>query len=115
MARFIYGLLHHEPCDPARRNWDFESKGPMSGANIALAWIVFKRDRLLFEKEFPTLRIVGLELDMPFIYLLSGGVTRKSLFPFQIYDFWRGIELRLRRWINRCVRFAQITIIKRCE
>ena len=114
-SRLIYGLLHHEPCEPARRDWEFESNGPMSGANIALPWIAFKRDRLLFEKEFPKLRIVGLELDMPFIYLLSGGVSRKSLFPFKNYGFWRGFELRLRRWINCCAMFAQITIIKRCE
>jgi SAM-dependent methyltransferase len=56
-SRFIYGHLHHEPFDTASEYWGFPAAGPLSGANGALPWIVFHRDRARFEKEFPSLEI----------------------------------------------------------
>jgi SAM-dependent methyltransferase len=54
--------LHHEPCDPGAASWGFASSGPLSGANGALAWIVFERDRALFERRFPELRLLDTAL-----------------------------------------------------
>ena len=53
-GRFIYQNFHHEAFDP-KAEWAFESQGPLSTANGALPWIVFHRDREVFEKEFPKL------------------------------------------------------------
>src|SRR5689334_3034790 len=52
----ILRYLHNEPYDPETKAWTFESSGPGSGANGALAWLVFRRDQHLFESRFPRLR-----------------------------------------------------------
>ena len=50
-GRIIYGNLHHEPFDP-KGNWTIPSTGTLSGANIALPWIVFERDKTEFKKSY---------------------------------------------------------------
>jgi SAM-dependent methyltransferase len=52
-SKIIYGKLHHEPFQPEAVSWQFASTGPLSGANSALPWILFSRDRRKFEDEFP--------------------------------------------------------------
>ncbi len=79
-ARMIYQRCHHEPFDPSR-GWAFESSGPLSGANGALPWIVFVRDRARFGAEFPALHVARVECHTPFRYLLSGGVSMRQLVP----------------------------------
>ena len=49
--------LHHEPFDPESRDWSLVGHGALSSANGALPWIIFERDRELFEKEFPDSRL----------------------------------------------------------
>ena len=56
-SRPVYAHLHHEPFDPDARDWTFPETGPLSGANGALPWIIFQRDRNQFEVEFPKLRV----------------------------------------------------------
>src|SRR5262245_49503778 len=51
-SRLIYTHLHHEPFHPEASTWEFSSTGPLSGANGALPWILFERDREIFEREF---------------------------------------------------------------
>jgi len=47
-SRLIYTHFHHEPFHPDAQQWSFDTTGPLSGANGALPWIVFWRDRALF-------------------------------------------------------------------
>ena len=47
-GRFIYQNFHHEPFEPAA-GWKLDGTGPLSCANGALPYIVFKRDRQRFE------------------------------------------------------------------
>ena len=47
----VLRYLHHEPFCPSAKDWRFESTGPLSGANGALAWIVFMRDRGKFVQD----------------------------------------------------------------
>lgn len=91
-SRSIYRQFHHEPFDPNAEKWEFPAEGPLSGANGALPWIVFARDRPLFEREFPQLRIRCVRPMMPFAYVMSGGVAMRSLMPGFTYRFWRGLE-----------------------
>ena len=58
-----------------------ESAGAMSAANDALPWIIFFRDRARFELEFPELEIIRTEPHTVLLYLLSGGVSMRSLVP----------------------------------
>ena len=84
-SRFIYQNFHHENFDPLAREWTFMTSGPLSGANGALPWIIFKRDKNMFRDKFKLLQIESLKLHTPFIYLISGGLTFKSLLPGWMY------------------------------
>ena len=50
-AKWVYQNLHHEPFDP-NAGWTLPASGPLSGANGALPWILFERDRKKFEQHF---------------------------------------------------------------
>lgn len=91
-SRIIYTRLHHEPFDPKEPDWAFPLTGPLSGANGALPWIVFERDRLTFESEFPELEIRTIRSFMPFRYLVSGGISLRQLMPSGTFRFWRMLE-----------------------
>jgi len=57
----------------------------------------------VFEKEFPSLKIVGIREDTPFAYLLSRGVTLCQLLPSFTYDLVKVVEAALyplNRWLG---------------
>ncbi|MDI6751408.1 MAG: methyltransferase domain-containing protein [bacterium] len=90
-ARFIYQNFHHEEFYP-EGEWGFEGNRPLSDANGAIPWIIFCRDRERFEKEFPNLKITHLSFLIPFRYLLSGGLSTRSLVPSFLYEAVKQIE-----------------------
>jgi SAM-dependent methyltransferase len=98
-SRWVYQRLHSEPFEP-EAGWTIPDTGPLSGANGALPWILFERDRERFRTEFPEWRIDSIELLMPFSYLLSGGVSMRALLPGWAYRPIRWIESKSnqRRW-----------------
>jgi SAM-dependent methyltransferase len=86
---FVSSLLHRhlhsdEHFDPEAPGWrTAEIGGPLSGANQAMAYIVFQRDLARFEDtHVAQLEIVhrGYELNA-LRYLLSGGVNFRQIFP----------------------------------
>ncbi len=79
-GKFIYSNFHHEPFQ-TQSNWEINDSRPLSAANGALPWIIFERDRLIFESEFPNFSIEKIEFHTPFRYLLSGGVSMKQIVP----------------------------------
>jgi SAM-dependent methyltransferase len=107
---FVYRNLHPEPFDPEAAHWEFPSQGPLSGANAALPWIVFARDRDRFREEFPLLAPAGIELLMPFRYLVSGGLTLRSLQPGWTFPAWRSLERVLRPCWPKIAMFARIVL-----
>lgn len=111
-STIIYSKLHHEPFNPQEKSWSFPSSGPLSGANIALPWIVFERDRERFERDYPQWKIRKISLGMPFRYLLSGGISTVSLMPGFTYNFWRKMESLLYPWIHKWAMFALIVLEK---
>jgi SAM-dependent methyltransferase len=111
-SRFVYRRLHHEPFDPAAPDWRIGAGGPLSAANGALPWILFSRDRAEFEREFPTWRLTSISVTMPFRYLLSGGVSLRSLAPAWTFGLWRGVERALDPWMDRLGLFAQIVLTR---
>jgi len=98
-SQWIYTRLHSEPFIPSA-GWDIPQSGPLSGANGALPWIVFERDHKIFEENYPNWQVVNVELMMPFCYLVSGGVSCRSLIPGWTYNFIRRLEQQLdqKRW-----------------
>jgi hypothetical protein len=109
-SRFVYTHLHHEPFQPESPVWEFPSSGPLSGANGALPWIVFARDRRRFEAEFPQWQIEHVRPMMPFRYLLSGGVSLRPLTPAWSFGLWSAAESVLGPWERSLAMFAQITL-----
>jgi SAM-dependent methyltransferase len=110
-SRFIYKNFHHEAFDTQAPEWccrgqtkwelkprkagTLQKSGRLSGANGALAWIIFWRDRKIFESEFPSLRIVRMHNHTPLCYLLSGGLTLRQLVPSFSYPAVKAIEYTL--------------------
>jgi hypothetical protein len=111
-SRFVFGKLHHEPFDTEAREWDFPSTGPLSGANGALPWILFHRDRDRFERRFPQWRIKDIQLSMPFRYLLSGGISLRSLIPYRCFRSVKWLEERMDRWMDTWAMFARIVLVR---
>ena len=95
-SEWVYTHLHSEPFSPDS-GWEIPSTGPLSGANGALPWIVFERDRDRFENEFPNWRINSIQPLMPLAYLLSGGVSMRSLIPNFLYGPTRHVE----KWLEK--------------
>ena len=98
------------PSCPTLRDWTFAESGPLSGANGALPWIVFERDRGAFLDEFPQWRIESIRPGMPLRYLLSGGVSLRSFMPGWTFTAWRGLEAALEPWMRSLAMFATIVM-----
>ena len=111
-SRMVYRYLHHEPFDPDSTKWEIPPGGPLSQANSALPWMVFKRDRFRFEKEFPQWRIKDLRLHTPLRYLLSGGVSMRGSMPEMLYRFWQNVEDCLYPFIQYLAMFATIVLVR---
>lgn len=111
-SSFIYKRLHKEPFEPDAKEWEFSSNGPLSCSNQALPWIVFSRDRELFYKEFPELKILKIEPFMPFRYLLSGGFSSPPLMPNWSFRFWKSFEKIFTQSMEKWAMFALIVIEK---
>ncbi len=109
-SRFVYPRLHHEPFDPAAAQWEFPPSGPLSGANGALPWIVFQRDRARFEREFPEWQLQSVAPRMPIRYLLSGGMSLRSLVPGWTFGLWRQVERALWPVMDHLAMFALIVL-----
>ena len=112
-SRPIYTHLHHEPFHPDASDWAFAPTGPLSGANVALPWIIFQRDRQRFESEFPELVIQSIDPFMPFRYLVSGGVSMRQLMPDRTFNLWRKLESWLCIWPHHWSMFALILLKRR--
>ena len=91
-SQWVYTHLHHEPYNPNTIDWQQLHGGPLSSANGALPWIIFERDRAIFTCLFPDLQIEKIQPFMPLAYLLSGGVSMRSLLPGWAYPIIRWFE-----------------------
>ncbi len=109
-SRFVYGHLHHEPFRPEATQWEFPSDGPLSGANGALPWMIFERDRDQFTRAYPELSVEQIRLMMPFRYLLSGGVSMRSIVPAWSFGAFRWVETTLRSLLPHIGMFAFIVV-----
>jgi SAM-dependent methyltransferase len=109
-SKLVYGHFHPEPFIPGASNWSFPATGPLSGANGAIPWMVFSRDADRFKRLFPELRVSVIEPFMPFRYLLSGGVSLRSLAPNWSFVVWREFERLLLPAMPLLAMFAFIRV-----
>ena len=110
-GRFIYKNFSHENFDP-NSGWGVKNKGPVSGANGALPWIIFLRDKKKFGKIFPELKIIKVNPHTPIAYNISGGFKWPSLLPHQLYALIKIIEKLLSPLNKQLGMFVTIVLEK---
>ncbi|HKO96200.1 MAG TPA: class I SAM-dependent methyltransferase [Pyrinomonadaceae bacterium] len=114
VASWMFKNLHKsegfEPDDPS---WEASGNtGPFSNANQALSYIVFKRDRRTFEKEFPGLEIVGERPHTHVWYVVSGGVNFRQLVPNELTWLAKLAEGTLAPF-NRWIALQQTIVLRK--
>ena len=111
-SKIIYRYFHHELFDP-KGQWSFKSIGPLSSSNLALPWIVFFRDKEIFNQLFPNLTVKKVIPHTPFLYLLSGGLSFPQIVPSWTYQFIIFFEKLLKHLNPHIGMFYTIEIIKK--
>ena len=84
----------------------------MSGANGALPWIVFERDQEILSQRFPAFQVTEIRYHTALRYLLSGGLTLKSLVPAFSYSFFRSLDKGLAKISPHFSMFVSIVVRK---
>lgn len=112
ISKPILKYFHHEGFDSDSCNWKFDSSGPLSGANGALAWLVFKRDKSRFADLFPYLKIESVVTHTPFLYWLSGGLKNWSLVPAPLLPMLTWLDILINRFGNNLGSFLDIEVVK---
>lgn len=111
-SKFVYRYFHHEPVVLDSSSWTIQGHGPLSGANTALPWIIFSRDKDVFVNEMKQWRVETIQPFMPFRYPLSGGISLRNLMFSSSFTFWRGIERLLSPWMEKLAMFAKIVLVR---
>jgi len=117
---FCSALLHrHLHSDerflPDAPSWQTSDiGGPLSGANQALAYIVFERDIARFKNQYGEhLEIVHRSCSLNGLrYLLSGGLNFRQLLPSIFEPFLRVLESVSRPLARHC-SFHQVIVIRK--
>jgi SAM-dependent methyltransferase len=106
-------LFASERFDKAMLGWQTNATGPMWGANQALSYVVFKRDRSVFVREFPRLELVEMfPLTNYLRYLLSGGLNFRQLVPTSSERSIRTVETLLRP-ARRLLALHHVIVLRR--
>lgn len=111
-SAFIYKYFHEEAFDKYAGDWKFKKGGPLTASNQALPWIVFERDRQIFEAKYKQWKIADLTLHSPIRYLLSGGISMRALWPDRLYFIVNFIEYLLVPLNRYLAMFATIVLKK---
>lgn len=112
-ARFFFRHFHPEPYDDEAADWRFDQSDAMKESNQALSWMVFFRDRARFAEICPRLGLRQWSY-LPWLgYLLSGGVTRKSLVPGGLAPLARAMDRLVKPLDSLMALHWHITIEKK--
>ncbi|WP_204250023.1 class I SAM-dependent methyltransferase [Rhodoferax koreensis] len=97
-------LFRTEGFDKSAPGWQTDASGPMNGANQALSYLVFVRDREAFLRRHPGLEIVHHEVLPNYLkYLLSGGLNFRQLLPdgaTGLVEFAQRCLSPMNRWLS---------------
>jgi hypothetical protein len=85
----------------------------MTGANMALPSNIFIRDRALYDAEFPDLPVDRLRLHTMFLYVLSGGVSMRSVLPGALFAPALAIERLLEPASRALASMMTIELVRR--
>lgn len=108
-------LFKSEGFDKHYASWNTPATGPMNGANQALSYLIFIRDREEFTRKHPTLEIVHQEVCNNYLrYLISGGLNFRQLLPNACIPLIKAFEVILKP-LNRLFGLHHILIIRKKE
>lgn len=113
-ASFLFKrLFRTEGFDKTFPSWETPVSGPMNGANQALSYIVFVRDRAEFELRHPLLEIVHEQRVGNYLkYIISGGLNFRQLLPDAMTGAVNATEKLL--WpFNRWLALHHIVVIRK--
>ena len=110
-GRFIYRRFHHEPFD-TEAGREINQGNPVSNSNQALPYIYFERDLKYFSEQFPELRLNKIRRHTPFLYLVSGGLSRKAFLPAAMYGSVKFAEWLVSPFNRQLGMFCNIEIEK---
>lgn len=71
----------YEYYDGSISTWENRPTGRMSNVNNAIPWVIFGRDRKLFEERFPQLKVRKIQKHTLLNYYLSGGLAYRAFLP----------------------------------
>lgn len=109
-SQWIYKWLHHEPFDDQAAGWTFQTSGPVSGANGAMPWLIFFRDRTRFERLYPALRIRSIRREMPLQYWASGGLSKPCVAPGPLFSAVQSVDRLLEKLAPQTASFFSAEI-----
>jgi len=104
-ATFLFKrLFRTEGFDKNFPHWNTPATGPMNGANQALSYLVFFRDRAEFLRKHATLEIAHHQILGNYLkYLLSGGLNFRQLLPdgcISAIGFSEKLLSPMNRWLS---------------
>jgi len=113
LAKFLFNHLHEtEYFDTNQTDWEQDSKN-MANANQALSYIIFKRDRVIFENENPNLNIIHNErINDSFSHIFSGGINYKQLVPGPLIVIPKILDY-LSKPFSKWLSLHQIIVLKK--
>ena len=112
VAAPLLRYVHHAPYAPGA-GWTFESSGPLSGANGALCWIVFRRDREQFRRRFPGLSLERYEPHTPLRYWAAGGMKPWTLLPPPLFRAATALDRALASAWPDTGSFVDVELVRR--
>jgi len=101
---FMNRHFHHEHTDRRAATWVISAGGRLTAANMALPYIIFRRDRGRFEELFPRLKICRILYHDFLRYVLSGGLSFRPFVPSWCFGAVNGLErlaAPLMRWFGQ--------------
>ena len=99
LSRLVYKYIHQERYDDTAPTWSFDSSSPWD-SNQALSYLLLSRDRAAFERRWPSFEIVEHGPLLGPSFLLSGGVSRRTIVSGRLLASLFAWENRQGAWMN---------------
>lgn len=113
LARFVYRFLHQERWDARTKRWSFASTNPWD-SNQALSYIMLKRDRERFNREWgERFTVIESRAVVGPSFLLSGGVSRRTRISGRLLRRLLAWEEQRGRWFDIFRFFHTFGLVKR--
>ena len=110
-ARAVYRWVHPEDFDIKAQSWRFTSDHPLA-ANQALLYLLLRRDRDRFDRQFGEFEVLELGPMVGLSYLLSGGVSRRGVLPASVLGRLGRLESNS-TWWRRAAALSILVVFRR--